>query len=235
MPLDVEHERSAAVLWRAKSWTRTRETRWKACRFSSRILGRPRFRTRSAASPSWGRATEARIRLTVRPIDLDPIVVMAVRRRIELPGLEDFERRYYSGWGQFVLEEDIERRNPTRLTDALAETGLEIAAGGTSVIVRRTGCAPMVYIDGVKVTRLSRGGGPVRRPSGESGVYLWRDPETSTDAEAAAAINLMNPGNVLAVEVYKGPAETPGQYIDSNSRCGVVLIWTRRGGELGGG
>jgi len=180
-----------------------------------------------------GRATETRVRLAVKPIGLDPIVVTAVRRRVELPGLEDFERRYYSGWGRFVLEEDIRVRSPMKLTDVLTDTGLDITANGTSVIVRRTGCAPMVYIDGVKVTRQSRGGRtPSRNVENKKSMYLWGDPEESPDQETAAAINMIHPSNVLAVEVYKGPAETPGQYIDSNSRCGVVLVWTRRGGEV---
>lgn len=175
------------------------------------------------------RATETRIRLSVSPVELDPIVVTAVRRRIELPGLQDFERRYYSGWGRFVLQEDIQMRSPMKLTDVLTDTGLDITANGTSVIVRRTGCAPMVYIDGVKVTRQSRGGGKTSVANKKS-MYLWGDPEATPEQETAAAINMVSPNNVLAVEVYKGPAETPGQYIDSNSRCGVVLIWTRRGG-----
>ena len=29
------------------------------------------------------------------------------------------------------------------------------------------------------------------------------------------------------VEMYRGPAEIPVQYNDSNSQCGVILIWTR--------
>lgn len=180
-----------------------------------------------------GRATQTQIRLAVKPVDLAPIVVTAVRRRIEFPGLEDFERRYYSGWGRFVLEEDIQMRSPMKLTDVLTDTGLEITANGGSIIVRRTGCAPMVYIDGVKMTHQPRGGGPPdRQPRNRNRLYAWPDPEESPDQEAAAAVNMIHPSNVAAVEVYKGPAETPGQYIDSNSRCGVILIWTRRGGEV---
>ena len=182
-----------------------------------------------------GRATETRIQLDVKPIALDPIVVTAVRRRVELPGLEDFERRYYSGWGRFVLEQDIQMRSPMKLTDVLTDTGLEITANGASVIVKRTNCAPLVYVDGVKVTRLSRGGGPASRsPKAKNGMYLWPDPEASPAQETADAVNMVNPSNVVAVEVYKGPAETPGQFVDSNARCGVILIWTRRGGRARG-
>ena len=172
------------------------------------------------------RATETQVRLAVKAVALDPIVVTAVRRRVDLPRLDDFERRYYSGWGQFVLEDQIRVRNPTRLTDVLTETGLEITGNGLSVKVRRTNCAPMVYIDGVKMTRLPRNMPPKQMKR----LYAWPDPSNSPEEEAADAINMIHPGNILAIEVYRGPGETPGEYLDSNARCGVVLIWSRRGG-----
>ena len=64
------------------------------------------------------------------------------------------------------------------------------------------------------------------------GFYLWPDPEASPAQEVAEAVNLVHPGEVLAVEICRGPAETPGEDIDSNSACGVILIWTRRGREV---
>lgn len=33
---------------------------------------------------------------------------------------------------------------------------------------------------------------------------------------------------LLALEAYRGPAETRPEHIDSDSQCGVVLLWTRR-------
>ncbi|MFC1791532.1 hypothetical protein ACFL0I_03600 [Gemmatimonadota bacterium] len=46
---------------------------------------------------------------------------------------------------------------------------------------------------------------------------------------AAQAVNLIPPSDIQAIEIYHGPADTPGQYLDSRSQCGVILIWTRRG------
>lgn len=181
-----------------------------------------------------GQTTETRVSVSTEAIALEPITVTAVRRRIELPGLDDFERRYHSGWGEFVLPDDIHIRNPTRLTQMFMDTGVDVGSNGTSIIIRRTRCAPMVYIDGVKITHLPRGRGPPR-PRGEdavNGMYLWPDETANPAQEAAAAVNLVEPSDALAVEIYRGPAETPGQYIDSNSRCGVILIWTRRGRNL---
>jgi hypothetical protein len=34
--------------------------------------------------------------------------------------------------------------------------------------------------------------------------------------------------DVEAVEVYRRASETPAEFLDSDSRCGVVVIWTKR-------
>lgn len=189
---------------------------------------------RGAVEIEVGRTTETRVSLAVEAIGLEPIVVTGVRRRIQLPGLEDFERRYFSGWGEFVLEEEIRLRNPSKLSQMLPETGVEVLGNGMQVIIKRTGCAPMVYIDDVKMTHLPRGGGPQRpqRFERNSLLYPWPDPERDPAQEAADAVNRIHPSEILAVEVYRGSAETPGQYLDSDSRCGVILIWTKRGGDV---
>jgi hypothetical protein len=180
-----------------------------------------------------GRSVHAEILLSSEPIALEPIQVTAVRRRLDLPGLDDFERRLNSGWGSFILEEEIRIRSPIMLTQILNEHGVTGSEKG--IRMRRTGCAPLVYVDGVKMTHQSRGGGAFnpRDPGGSKSPYLWPDPEKSPDAEAAVAVNSVLPSHVRAVEVYRGPAEIPGQYLDSNSMCGVILIWTRRGNLSG--
>jgi len=169
-----------------------------------------------------GRVVEVEVILDVEPLSLDPITVTATRgdERLVLPGLKDIEARRSSGWGQFILEEDIQGRAPARVTDLLqGSTGVEVLANGQAILMRRTQCPPTVYIDDVRVTRCSVGSGPSR-------------PGCNAFRESADAVNLLSPSEILAIEVYRGPAETPGAYLDSNSRCGVILIWTRRGGPV---
>jgi hypothetical protein len=38
----------------------------------------------------------------------------------------------------------------------------------------------------------------------------------------------VQPEDVLAIEVYRSPAEVPAQYGGSESGCGVILIWTMK-------
>ena len=35
------------------------------------------------------------------------------------------------------------------------------------------------------------------------------------------------PQDVQGVEIYRGSSETPGEFIGSNSGCGVIAIWTK--------
>jgi hypothetical protein len=185
----------------------------------------------------FNRTVQLEILLSTEPVELDPIIVTAVRQRIVLPGLEGIESRINSGWGKFVLEEEIQDRKPSRLTDMLRETGVEVMNNGQSIYMRRTGCGPMVYIDGVKVTHLPRSKSFMTpstaismSPMVKRGARSRLTGYENAEAEAASAVNdIVHPMDVVAVEVYRGPAEVPGEYLDSNAQCGVILIWTRRG------
>lgn len=162
-----------------------------------------------------GQEVAVEVRMATEAIPLEPIVVTATRKALTLPGALDLERRVNSGWGEFVLSDEIELRSPTKVTDLLRGTGVEVLGNGAAIFMRRSGCAPLVYMDDQKLTRCPRG-----QVSSDCNPYT----------EAAEAVNLLVPAMIYAIEIYRGPAQTPGQYLDSNSRCGVILIWTRRGG-----
>ena len=166
-----------------------------------------------------GETVTVEVKMGPKPIELEPIVVTASRKEIALPAFRDFERRLESGFGQFVLEEEIVGRVPHRVTDLLQGTGVTVLDNGRRIFMRRSSCAPTVYIDGVRVTYQSRSTGLDTRGSGADDPML----------EAAEAVNMVHPSSVKAIEVYRGPGETPSEFLDSNSRCGVILVWTRRG------
>ena len=172
-----------------------------------------------------GQTLTVRVRLSEQPIALDPIVVEAVgssgggvlaevRRRTELP------------WGTVLIGEALERKlvRATRTTDVLAEHQVTTYDNATVLYLDRSRCAPHVYVDGVKVTHITRG----------QGLELARDIEGAEgpEREAARAVNMVEPPAIVAIEIYQGPAETPGQFLDSDSQCGVILIWTRRGTDV---
>ena len=41
---------------------------------------------------------------------------------------------------------------------------------------------------------------------------------------------LSKPFNLAGIEIYRSPAEIPAQYGGPQSRCGVIVMWNRRGG-----
>ena len=142
---------------------------------------------------------------------LDTVDVVVPRNN---PGLGGFEERRRGGVGTFFTRQDIEERGEPRLTDLLRGLpGVVVAATGrgrtTASTSRSTGtyrCLPVLFVDGVVVTRSSDSPEVVR------GVL-----ETLT-------------GNVLdAVEVYKGRSELPARFGGPDVRCGAIVAWTRRG------
>jgi hypothetical protein len=154
-----------------------------------------------AVQVAAGEMVEVEVKLATEVIALDPITVTATRRNLPLWEMQGLQHRIESGWGQFVLRDEIEARSPSRVTDLLVGTGVEVHANGELIRMRRTGCEPLVYLDGQKILH----SGP------------------------AEALRLVHPADLFAMEIYRGPAETPSQYIDTSSRCGVILLWTHRG------
>jgi hypothetical protein len=60
-------------------------------------------------------------------------------------------------------------------------------------------CLPRLFVDGTRVTY-----------------------------DAMNDINsVVNPNQIEALEVFRGPSEIPVEFNDNNSACGVILIWTR--------
>jgi hypothetical protein len=66
-------------------------------------------------------------------------------------------------------------------------------------------CPPAVWVDGVK----------------------WRDVSSAYTGIMGVELEV--------VEIYNGPAEVPGEFLDSDAGCGAVIVWTRRGRTFGGG
>ena len=150
------------------------------------------------------------VELAVDAIALDPIEVTVDRldRNLQSVG---FYQREEDGWGDFLDREDLEYWNPVQLTSALTRfPGVTTVAdprmpsrGFLALRRQGTNCIPTVYLDGVRI-----GGG--------------RDPAWIDD--------IVSPGVVAGVEVYRNTAGMPPQYWGTGSSCGVVLIWLRRGG-----
>ncbi len=136
--------------------------------------------------------------------------------RVSMRMLE-FENRRRQGQGQYVTQEDIDRRGSLQTSDFMrAFRGVEISKvttqqfGGTQIYSRREGggitefgqqrqCVMQVLLDGIVLPR-------------------------NFDLDL-----LPPPKQVAGIEVYTGPASVPAQFGGVDRRCGVVAVWTRDG------
>lgn len=149
-------------------------------------------------------------------LELEPLVVTAERRNFHLE-MEGFYDRQRVNGGIFLSPETLEKRRPSQLTDlffgmpgTFVTTPLN-GVGARGVYFQRGLafggiCWPMVYVDWLLV---SEGGG-----GGDPGAV----------DEAA------RPGDVAAIEVYRSSSQVPAQFQGAHASCGVIVIWTHRGG-----
>lgn len=173
---------------------------------------------------SRGNLSVLEVSMAPEALALDPIVVVGQPRAFQLE-LEGFYRRQAEGFGAFLPPEVFERRQPRRVSDLLfGLPGTYVAepstgAGGRAVYFRSgirpstsgglNVCWPMVYVDRHLV---STGGLP------------------AAGGEPTATDDLVNAPDVWAMEVYRSPAEVPPEFNGPNAGCGVIVLWTRRGG-----
>jgi Carboxypeptidase regulatory-like domain len=112
----------------------------------------------------------------------------------------DFERRRRSGVGYFLTQEEIERTNATSLIDVL------VRVRGVQQVCLTNDCVAKM----------------VRSPPGCYPQYFL-DGNESTSYFARHT----PPLDVKGIEIYRGSSETPGEFLGTNSACGVIAIWTK--------
>lgn len=155
------------------------------------------------------RTTRAVFSLSETVLRIEDIEV-TVERSEPTGRLVGFEERRQLGHGAFIGPEEIEKSNATHSSDILR------TVPGVSVGPYRLGRTS------IRITRYQR----MCRP------YVWLDglPMGNYD------VDNLQPGDLLAIEVYRGAAETPARFKKRGGQCGTLVIWTREGkdGERGG-
>ncbi len=197
--------------------------------FSAQALGYAELEDQAVEVP-YGKLAVLEVRMAPAALELEPLVVTAEARAFNLE-MEGFYERESKGLdnGIFFPPEVLEERQPRRLSDLfLTLPGVRVAepalgAGGRAIWFRSgerlSGpCWPMVYLDRHLVS---------------TGGFVIIDPKSgqpTTGAEPGAVDELVHGLDVSAVEVYRNPAEIPPEFNGPNAGCGVIVIWTKRGG-----
>ena len=169
------------------------------------------YETTESGSLALGEGAEPlplEILLDPLPIELDPVTVNA-----EAPvsrNMEGFLRRRAAGFGRFIGPEDIERRNPFRVSDLLvSQTGFR-RGGFTPQEIRVRSrspsggfCAPAVYVDGI-------------RNHNAADYFDMEVPDVSL---------------IRAIEIYQEAQQAPYQppALGGEPQCAVIVIWTEMG------
>ncbi|MEO8620303.1 MAG: carboxypeptidase regulatory-like domain-containing protein [bacterium] len=156
-----------------------------------------------------------------RVVTLDSVKTVATRERFGI-GLAGFEERRRLGFGKFLGTEMLRKNEHRRLPDVLrALSGVSIytppqckGRGCESPPLNmqiayntKERCYFQVILDGVVVAK------------GGNSPPSWQR-EFDLNAELLSTIE--------AIEVYRGFGEVPLGYGSANTKCGVILLWSRK-------
>lgn len=163
------------------------------------------------------RFLQVEIRLDTDAILLAPLEVVVWADVDRSPLLDNFRERRAAGAGVYITRRDIEARRPMYVTDLLRTVpGVQLVGGGGGTRPRISlgrgtadGCATQIFVDGML---MNRGG-------------------TANDIRLD---DVVSPGSVEGIEIYRGLSSIPPEFLTPESPCGVVAVWTRRGGSGGG-
>jgi hypothetical protein len=117
--------------------------------------------------------------------------------------------------GEFITPEEIEMRNPQRVTQLLEQRhGIQVRRFGSCQVIdtcfRITGsgrCAATVYLDGQRLNRMA---------------------SAANDINSAPAVDeLISVTGVSGVEVYPRGSSAPAKYQSFAGTCAIVVIWTK--------
>jgi len=136
---------------------------------------------------------------------MDPVLVSARRNRsLDRVG---FNERKRMGGGRYVTREEIERSNPTYLSD----------------ILRRVSGLKVEYEDGREVIRSSRG---TTGFSSEACVQYYVDDMPWQSMTPGDVNDYVTVGEVMGIEVYTD-ATVPARYMKGGEVCTTIVVWTR--------
>lgn len=161
---------------------------------------------------------QVEVRLDPDAMLLAPLEVVAWSRVDRSPLLDGFRHRLETGQGIYITRADVEQKRPMYVTDLLRDvSGLTVQGSGSGlrpvVTVARNeakGCSAQIFVDGFLINRRVGGGQPF-------------------DLRIDDAVS---PMSVEGIEIYRGLSTVPAEFLNPDAGCGVIAIWTKRGGRV---
>lgn len=151
-------------------------------------------------------------RLPRAPVPMDTLTVSAERKVVVLRQIGFYERQEDEE-GIFLGPEELARIHAFQATHffrmlprvrvnegPMGSSTITIAGAGRTSLRGREPCYPKVLVDGITVFR-----------GGE---------------EAAMLDTVVQPHEILGIEIYRGASEIPARWSGASSPCGLILVWT---------
>ncbi|HEU4558013.1 MAG TPA: carboxypeptidase regulatory-like domain-containing protein [Longimicrobium sp.] len=164
-------------------------------------------------------------------VQLAAVQAQARNMTLDIQGFYDRQRR---GHGIFINEDRLQRNPTGRLTDVLRGVpGVRLVrytprdSASTDLLSRFGGRSGMDMEEQYRIAS-SRGSASIMS-SGPCWMDVYVDgvQVQSSNPNLSQSLDSFPLSQVQAVEVYRGPAETPEQYKQAWSACGVILLWTK--------
>lgn len=134
--------------------------------------------------------------------------------------------------GEFITPEELDARNPSRLSNILqgrqySRIAMTNAGGGRqqAVVLGRARCAMNIVLDGHPVTNTLQ---EVVTSDVPQSLFGRGSQQVATAGTRIGLDDIVDARSVMAIEIYPSVANAPGELIPTASRgsCGVIVIWT---------
>ncbi len=163
---------------------------------------------------------QVEVRLDPEAILLAPLEVIAWSEVPENALQEGFFRRVENGFGTYITREEVEARNPVFVSDLLRDLpGVQVTGSGSGLrpvvrMARSAGknCMTQIFVDGFLI----------------NGRMLTAD--GSLAPSDFRIDDMVSPQSIEGIEIYRGLSTVPAEFLNPDADCGVIAIWTRRGG-----
>lgn len=151
-------------------------------------------------------------------------VEITERGGVDITGLRDFERRSV-GSGRFLRRADIEAVGARSLESIIRSripgfAFVRLPNGGVALAGRRSNELSLVK-------RPPREEGLADRCYSQVFVNGQRLYAYSAPPSMPPRLDDFDPVEIVALEFYRGPAETPTEFSGPSAACGTVAIWTQ--------
>ncbi len=168
-----------------------------------------------------GEVLTASVLLSVRPIEVDPLIIASRTRADErLSYGAGIDRRRNAGIGHFISREQIRASNSAEIAQVLR------MVPGVRLRTDQNTSSVFAFSSSNAGSGMSTAGG--RGSSGTAQCPMTIFLNGRIHRNPMEGVNILATWEIEAIEVYRNMTEVPSEFSGSLARCGVIAIWSAR-------